>query len=149
MKMNLLAIVIAVCLEVERKHRIKLSGFEKERSRVLAKNIALAQLPCCRIGEATGAWEDANAWRREGGEDAPHLSDARKSARTEKNQHNMSQVSHVSHPGRKCSKYYLQIPPITVTQPNRCKVTWFRKHSHTHMRIYLAAGNDKLLRAVV
>ena len=37
MKMNLLAIVIAVCLEVERKHRIKLSGFEKERSSVLAK----------------------------------------------------------------------------------------------------------------
>ena len=64
-KMNLLAIVIAVCLEVERKHRIKLSGFENERSRILAKNILLAQLPCCRIGEATGAWEDANAWRRE------------------------------------------------------------------------------------
>ena len=64
-KINLLAIVIAVCLEVERKHRIKLSGFENERSRILAKNILLAQLPCCRIGEATGAWEDANAWRRE------------------------------------------------------------------------------------
>ena len=128
MKMNLLAIVVAVCLEVERKHRIKLSGFENERSRILAKNILLAQLPCCRIGEATGAWEDANAWRREGGEDAPHLSDARKSARTEKNQHNMSQVSHVSHPGRKISNvpyYYLQIPPSAVTQPNRCKVTCF------------------------
>ena len=45
MEMNLLAIVIAVCLEVERKHRIKLSGFENERSRVLAKKFRSLSSP--------------------------------------------------------------------------------------------------------
>lgn len=131
MKMNLLAIVVAVCLEVERKHRIKLSGFENERSRILAKNILLAQLPCCRIGEATGAWEDANAWRREGGEDAPHLSDARKSARTEKNQHNMSQVSHVSHPGRKCSKC-----PLLSSNSTHCSDATKQMQSHLFLKTF-------------
>ena len=68
-------------------------------------------------GGGGGGGKGGGGRRREGGRDAPHLSDARKSTATEKNQkHNMSHVSYVSHiVAENISKVpLLQIPPSAL-----------------------------------
>ena len=88
----------------------------------MAKNISLAQPPAVewpkrQVHGKMRMHGRREAEEEEGGRDAPHLSDARKSTATEKNQkHNMSHVSYVSHiVAENISKVpLLQIPPSAL-----------------------------------